>query len=387
MTASHGWTGLSTPERLVAAEVLLHGPLARTELAERLNLSAGSLTRLSTALLDDGILRESTAAHRTASGRLGRALEVAPDAHHFIGIRLNENEIAAVLTDLRCEQVAASHVPLVDTSPGTVVDAVAAAVEELTGAPDDRAVSGLGLGVGGTIDTRGTVHNAGFLGWDDVPLADLLRERLALPVRVANDVVALTTGVHTFGPARGTRDLAMLTIGRGIGSSVVVHGEVGTSVDAGVGLVGHLPLGLPGPECDRGHVGCAQAVLTDALLAARVSVAVGRPVDAREVPDLVRAGGDAAVERIARDFATGLGRLVATIAACTQVRTVLVAGEAVDLATVVEPQVHKEIAAFRDPAASELDLRLLPLPTEHWALGAATVAVRHFVSDPAGSHD
>ena len=84
------WDALATGSRAVALEVLVHGPLARSELAARLLLSPGSLTRLAGPLVEQGILYEVDRPHHTPSGRPGRGLQVVPDLHHFVGVQLTQ---------------------------------------------------------------------------------------------------------------------------------------------------------------------------------------------------------------------------------------------------------------------------------------------------------
>ncbi|NUS30582.1 MAG: MarR family transcriptional regulator, partial [Streptomyces sp.] len=84
MTAvAASWHPLSPGERSVAIEVLVHGPLSRTELARRLDLSAGSLTRLTKPLIESGLLIEVPEAGASAEVRQGRPsqpLDVVADS-------------------------------------------------------------------------------------------------------------------------------------------------------------------------------------------------------------------------------------------------------------------------------------------------------------------
>ena len=80
------WTPLTGPAHSIALEVLLDGPLPRIELARRLELSPGSLTRLSKPLLDTGLLVETDSVCDPVSGRWTRPLHVDESVHAFVGV-------------------------------------------------------------------------------------------------------------------------------------------------------------------------------------------------------------------------------------------------------------------------------------------------------------
>ena len=299
-----------------------------------------------------------------------------------IGVRLTGGAVDAVLTDMEATSLSTVSKPLANTDPDTVTQTITQAVAELgSGIPaEGRVVSSLGVGVGGQVAPDGSVLSAVFLGWENVRITDRLRELTGVETHLENDVVALTAAEHWFGAGRGRPDLGMLTIGTGVGSGLVMHHKVVASIDAGVGLLGHLPLGMPGPRCPVGHVGCATAVLTESSLVAQASVALGQPVGLAELFTLAGEARHPAIRRICADVATGLGRLVAVIANVAQVPLVIVAGECVSLAALVIDDVRAEVASLRNPAASPVELILHEIGTEEWARGAAVVAIQRFVT-------
>ena len=128
---SDAWTPLTGTAHVIALEVLLDGPLPRSELARRLDLSAGSLTRLSKPLLDSGLLVEMDSGYGAASGRPTRPLDVDERSHHFVGVKLTADTAYAVLTTLRASVLAAEETPLLDRTPAAVVSTVAALVRSL----------------------------------------------------------------------------------------------------------------------------------------------------------------------------------------------------------------------------------------------------------------
>jgi predicted NBD/HSP70 family sugar kinase len=155
--------------------------------------------------------------------------------------------VFGVVTDLRATPLAAAERELPSHPVEEVVRVVADVVAELDAAAPGAAMAGLGVSVGGKVESGRVVTRAPFLGWRGVPLADLLEAATSLPTTVENDVTALTTAELWFGPARDVSSFAVVTVGVGVGYGLVVDDRVVVTPDTGLGLGGHLPLDAEGP--------------------------------------------------------------------------------------------------------------------------------------------
>jgi len=375
------WTPLTGAAHRIAVAVLLDGPLPRSELARRFDLSPGSLTRLSRPLLDSGLLVETSGAHDATSGRPTRPLDVDETSHHFVGVKLTATTAHAVLTTLRARVVAAEEAPLPDPSPAAVAAVVAGLVRRLAASVSEDGTEGVravGVSLGGRIGAHGEVRSALYLGWSDVPLGDALEALLGLPVVVDNDLLSLTRAEQWFGAARRCDHFAVLTIGEGIGYGLVVHDEVVDPPDAGIGLVGHFPLLAGGPLCPQGHAGCADSLLTISAVTARAGVGLRRSVSYDDVLDLADRD-DPVARRVVDEAARGLGRLVAAVGNLTMPQKVILSGDGIRLAEVGREALLAQVAADRHPAAAPLDVDVQQTGFREWARGAAVTAIRTFV--------
>src|SRR5688500_13279765 len=157
------WTQGNGADRAVALEVLIHGPLSRSEVARRLDLSSASLTRLANPLLKSGLLVE---AGEQADGRVGRPqqlLDIVPGSRRFIGMKLMADEVLGVTADLRANVKGTETRRLTATDPQTVVATIAELAKSLArGTPE---VTAIGIGVGGLVEAHGIVRSAPFLKW------------------------------------------------------------------------------------------------------------------------------------------------------------------------------------------------------------------------------
>lgn len=137
-------------------------------------------------------------------------------------------------------------------------------------------IAGIGIGVAGQIDaSTGVVHFAPNLPrWHDVPLQQEIEKALHLPVKVVNDVRAITWGEWLFGAGKGCQDMICLFVGTGIGSGIVSNGQLLEGYSNTWGEVGHMTIDLHGPVCTCGNIGCWEAIAGGWGIAQRAREAV-----------------------------------------------------------------------------------------------------------------
>lgn len=357
-------------------EIILRGPVTRSELAARTGLSLPSLTRLLKGALEAGLVREDEEVAAGGRGRPTRPLSFNPAGGYSFGVKLTGDDATVVAVDLGGHILASAVENLPSHDPTQVAEQVARMITTIRGRlPQAGALLGVGVGVAGSVTTSGVVRRGTFLGWRDVDFATILSQYVDVPVVVENDVVALTTYEHWFGVARGLQHFAVVTIGTGIGHGLVVFDQVVSGPDAGVGLVGHLPLDTTGPPCHMGHRGCASSLLTLDALGTRYSLATQRARTFADLMDGYRAG-DRAAGPIMEAAADALGKLIALAANLDICTTVVLAGEAIDIWDAAGDQVRSAIARWRDPDATAVDVRVERAGFTVWGMGAAALALQ-----------
>ena len=93
-----------------------------------------------------------------------------------------------------------------------------------------------------------------------IPLAEMFKERLGVPVAVTNDANAAAIGEMIYGAARGMKDFIMITLGTGVGSGIVVNGQMVYGHDGFAGELGHVIMRREnGRSCGCGRKGCLEA--------------------------------------------------------------------------------------------------------------------------------
>lgn len=137
------------------------------------------------------------------------------------------------------------------------VTALTGAIKKLLAANKEYKLEGIGIGAPDANYHRGTIEHAPNLAWKGiVPLADLIRKKINVPVVVTNDANAAAMGEMIFGGAKKMKDFIVLTLGTGLGSGIVIDGKMVYGHTGFAGELGHMTVVPGGRECGCGRKGC-----------------------------------------------------------------------------------------------------------------------------------
>jgi glucokinase len=131
-------------------------------------------------------------------------------------------------------------------------------------------IVGVGVGAPGPLDTkRGIVLLTPNLGWVDLPLRQIIRDRLGLPAALDNDANCAVLGEWWVGAARGSRHAIGITIGTGIGGGLILDGKLYHGASDVAGEIGHTTIDVEGRRCKCGNYGCLEAYASGPNIALR----------------------------------------------------------------------------------------------------------------------
>ena len=121
-------------------------------------------------------------------------------------------------------------------------------------------IKGMGVGAPNGNYYNGTIEFAPNLPWKGViPLAALFEEAIGVPTALTNDANAAAIGEMTYGAARGMKDFIMITLGTGVGSGIVINGQLVYGHDGFAGELGHVVVRREnGRACGCGRKGCLE---------------------------------------------------------------------------------------------------------------------------------
>lgn len=183
--------------------------------------------------------------------------------------------------------------------PEQVVENIIALVLDLAGRArqDGYDVAAAGVVVPGVVDERaGIAVEATNIGWRDVPLRELVQDRLGLPVRLGHDVRAGALAEGRRGAAQHHRDFLFLPIGTGIGAALVIDATPYPGAHWAAAEIGHLPVSAGAGPCACGRSNCLETVASAAAIARRYSASAEPVRGAAEVARRVRRGDETATQ-------------------------------------------------------------------------------------------
>jgi glucokinase len=190
-------------------------------------------------------------------------------------------------------------------------------------------INGMGIGAPSANPYRGTIEHAANLAWAQgvVPLAEVFMQRLGIHVGITNDANAAAMGEMKYGVAKGMKNFVEITLGTGVGSGIIVNGQLLYGCDGLAGEVGHVIVTPGGRSCGCGRKGCLETYCsaTGIVRTARELLEQGYMESSlRDIPleeltslDLFKAAkrGDALALQVFKDTGTRLGEACANLAA------------------------------------------------------------------------
>jgi len=293
--------------RAVLLSLLHNDRISRVQLADVTMLSTTTITNVISELVDQGIVIESEDDEKEngkrSVGRPRTALKLIPDARFAVGVHIGIGLIRVAVTDLQAQIV---HNNFADYSIESPHEEILSSVGDLIektiadSAVNRKKIIGIGFGASGLVDFQSGVNVlAPTLGWREVPIRDWLSERIHLPVCVDNNVRAMTLGESLFGLGRGVTSLALVYGRVGVGSGIVVNGEVFRGSAAGAGEIGHtimLPEG--GEVCRCGKRGCLETLVSEHVIIKQAEALAKENPNSILANNLKNPNGDKPIDRI-----------------------------------------------------------------------------------------
>ena len=256
-------------QQAVLREILLFGPLSRTEIASRIGLTPGTVSRNVRPLIDSGLVRElpeTGSEPASGPGRRTVPLGIDPQGGQVLGINIGLAFQSVTLADIGNTVIARSELQLETVEdPEVVVRNVAREGRRLIGTHlggRGRLLGGL-LMVAGHVDpVRGDVLDAPYLGWGHFPLRARLTELIDLPLKVQSVTAAVAREAMLFGEARGRDNVLILLCGLGIGAAVILDGRLVEGDNPRVGGIGRIEVvGDDGASAPLEHVAGGLGIL------------------------------------------------------------------------------------------------------------------------------
>ncbi|GAB7086566.1 ROK family protein [Marinifilum fragile] len=144
-----------------------------------------------------------------------------------------------------------------------IEDLISAIKSSIENSNKEVTIVGVGIGAPNGSYRAGTIENAANLRWKGtLPIAKMVNEKLNVPVKVTNDANAAALGERIFGGAKNMSDFMVITLGTGLGSGIVVNGDLLYGYEGFAGEVGHIIVRPGGRDCACGRKGCLETYVS-----------------------------------------------------------------------------------------------------------------------------
>ncbi|MCX5494797.1 ROK family transcriptional regulator [Kaistia dalseonensis] len=210
------------------------GPIARVEISDRTELSATTVSAITAALLDDGLIitHQLGGIRDAARGRPRVMLELNPAAAYVVGVKLAPDQITIATTNFRADVLSSLMLPIrLQRQPVSVIadlveDGIRRCITD-AGLTMDQ-ISGVCIGLPGVVErVAGICRASPIFGENDVPFAAELTARLGgVVATIDSDVNLVTLAEHWFGQARGLDDFLVISVELGLGLGIMHNGEL-----------------------------------------------------------------------------------------------------------------------------------------------------------------
>ncbi|PYS71368.1 MAG: hypothetical protein DMF69_10630 [Acidobacteria bacterium] len=247
--------------------VRAHQPISRADLALLMNVRRGVASLLVSELLDEGLIFEGALGEAVGRGRRPTFLYIDSRQRCVVGVDIRASRTYILVTDLMGRQLGAVSSFQTNKDVEVLTQELARRIKQvLADYKDVGACAGIGVAVPGMVDPAGgRVLHAPTLGWRDVSLRDPLAAAIGIPVHIENSAKACALAqlwttrrdVITAGHS------VFVSISDGVGTGVVVNGELMRGRHNTAGEFGHVPLSIDGPRCSCGATGCWESYVSN----------------------------------------------------------------------------------------------------------------------------
>ena len=364
------------------------GATSRAALTAMTGLNRSTVRALTGDLVAAGLVRETAPVGRGGAGRPSITVEPASDSVYVLALDVGVEHLTAVRIGVG--GVVLDRRELSQSVRDYTVRRTLTRLERLIrglldGAPEAGMCLGIGVGVCGVVSSDdGLVRFAPNLGWVDVPLRDLLAERLGtdLSIDLGNDGDLGAMAETMRGVARGVRDLVYVSGEVGVGGGILLDGRPLRGTGGYAGEIGHMCVDPRGRLCRCGRRGCWETEISDQAVLLATAAPSGATLD-----DVLRAyaagerWAQAGMRRVGRFLGLGVANLVNLL----NPELIVFGGAVRHIFTATEPIVREALQTSLAAPSAQVRLAVAGLGDDSVAVGAAELGFARLLADPLGT--
>lgn len=281
-TGSFQWMK-SINKSIVLNKIRSEGPISRAQIAKETNLTPPTVSANVRELIEQGIVKESRLGD-SQGGRKPTMLVINSGDFYIIGLDAGPTEVEFGLADLSGTVIHHLRKSISLTEESEFLDVVKKGIHDLLNEIPlmrDKVV-GIGVAMHGVVDVAtGTSLFAPNLHLRNIPIKEELEKEFGFLVKVENDARAMALGEAWFGSGENVTSMVAVNVGRGIGSGIIINGELYHGEYDIAGELGHMAIDVHGRRCACGSNGCLQTVASGPAVAERTVESLKEHPDSR----------------------------------------------------------------------------------------------------------
>ena len=315
-------------------------PLSRNDIADLTGLSIPSISRILPKLFEDGYLEELEQ-DSVGVGRKTKLITLRQQSLLTAGAEYTGEKLKIAILDEKSNILSFHSLPAEKLEPAQLCHLVNREVNEAFGKLKlgQKQLAGIGISMPGIIDYRnGVVKFAAQTGWRNAAIKPMMEEISGINCIVDNDIKAAAYAEYIKGNAADSEIAVSLYFGNGLGSALIVNGQIYRGVSNSAGELGHITQDVNGTLCSCGKIGCLQTNIAKGFLleeAKKVS-------SVRTIEELLSADirKEKWAERIVNRFVTYAAISIDTVVCSYNPDTVILSG---DMINDMNNNLYKEI--------------------------------------------
>ncbi|CAM3745501.1 ROK family transcriptional regulator [Parendozoicomonas haliclonae] len=347
--------------------IVEHGAISRIQIARTCLLAAGSVTRITRLLLENGLIQEvESQSHER--GRPSVLLVARKQSLHILTISADRHHIHYGLCDLSGELLAEHKEPLQATQSDEFLQQIIQSTQTFIQQHSQltRQLIGIGITTPGLVHSEtGVVHSMPHLQTYGLPLADRLKQATGLPCFVGNFSSAITLAEHQLTPHNPCRNSLLVSIHNGVGAGMILDGRLYEGSALTAGEIGHIQIDPLGPRCYCGNFGCLESYISNSALEQQChqQVQAGSPTslpDNATITDICNAAnqGDELARSLITNAAARLGKVLAMCTNLLNPEKIILAGEITESFSLIEPVIRMTLQRQTVSFVGEKDIQL-----------------------------
>lgn len=259
-----------TNESLIVNTIRRRGPISRVDIVKLTGLTAPTVTNISSKLITHGLIQEYMVGEYSG-GRRPVLLKANSEKTNMIIVDIRSKEMVGYLINggLEIKQEICRDIQKLEQEK--ILSLLEDVIAECHASEDGQLALAIGIIVRGPVLSReGLSLFSPSAGWRNVPLKYIVEKRFQLPVFVENDMRAMALGAYHYGPYRDVKNAIFLGVGGGIGSGIILNGELYRGLGDSAGEIGHTVVDTNGCLCSCGNRGCLEAMASESALVNRM---------------------------------------------------------------------------------------------------------------------